>query len=258
MPGRTGPSRHLEPVMGTVVGITSDHALPERGLHDAIASLHEADRVFSTWDATSPLSRLRSGRIAPEDLDTDDLGLVAEVLERCAWARERTGGAFDPWSLPGGADPTGLVKGWAAHRALDALVAAGARDVMVNAGGDVAVSTRRDGQPWRVGVRHPAQPGALVAVLDVTSAVATSGDYERPGQLLDPRTRRAARVVASATVVGPDLDRADALATGLAVGGRDVLERIEGLEDYEALLVTYKGRCLGTRGLPVATASPAA
>ena len=27
-----------------------------------------------------------------------------------------SGGWFDPWAMPGGVDPTGLVKGWAVDR----------------------------------------------------------------------------------------------------------------------------------------------
>ncbi len=43
----TGACTHLESVMGTIVGITSPHPLPARGLAAAVGSLHEADRVFS-------------------------------------------------------------------------------------------------------------------------------------------------------------------------------------------------------------------
>ena len=79
-----------------------------------------------------------------------------------------------------------------------------------------------------------ATPENCVAVLEVTGAIATSGSYERPGQLLNPTTGRTARGVASATVTGPELDLADALATGLAVGGRPVLGAIDGLAAMRA------------------------
>jgi thiamine biosynthesis lipoprotein len=242
-------SMHLEPVMGTVVGFRSDMGLPPEGVRDAVAALHEADRIFSTWNPQSPISLLRSGRVGLSAVGSPDRALVVEVLERCLLARELTDGAFDPWAMPGGVDPTGLVKGWAAARACRCLVAAEAGDVMVNAGGDIAVSPRRDGQPWRVGIRHPAQPGALAAVLEVEGAVATSGDYERPGQLLNPVTGRAAKIAVSATVVGPELDLADALATGLAVGGRPVLERIDRLAGYDAFFIAVDGRRYATPGL---------
>lgn len=174
-----------------------------------------------------------------------------QVLDRCRVARELTGGAFDPWALPGGVDPTGLVKGWAADRALHALAQRGSRAAIINAGGDIAVRGTPEGGPWCIGIRHPAQPRAYcVAVLEVTDAIATSGSYERPGQLLNPTTGRTARGVASATVTGPELDLADALATGLAVGGRPVLGAIDGLAGYEGHLITDGGRHYATPGMP--------
>lgn len=243
---------HLESVMGTVVGITSPDPLPEAGLAEAVRVLHGADRVFSTWDPESPMSRLRWGRATLEQLEPADAADIAEVLQRSRLAREMTGGAFDPWTLPGGVDPTGLVKGWAAARARQALASAGAENVMINAGGDIAVIGRPGEGPWRIAIRHPAQPEAFSAVVEVTAAIATSGDYERPGQLIDPATGRTARVAASATVTGPDLDLADALATGLAVGGHPVLAAIDRLPGYEGYLITDGGRHYATPGMAFA------
>jgi FAD:protein FMN transferase len=235
--------------MGTVAAFTSPDPLPPEVVRAASRVLHEADRVFSTWNADSPLSKLRSGRAGPDQLDPADSAHIAEVLERCRLARELTGGAFDPWALPGGVDPTGLVKGWATARALKAFTASGVTTVMINVGGDIAVAGRPDARPWRVGIRHPGQPQGLSAVVEVTAAIATSGDYERPGQLIDPTTGRTARVAASATVTGPDLDLADALATGLAVGGHPVLGAIDELPAYEAFLITDSGRHYATPGM---------
>ena len=248
-PSTTAMFSHIEPAMGTVVGFTSPDPLPADGLAEAARLLHEANRVFSTWDPASPISRLRAGEATRDQLDGPDAALVDAVLERCLLAREITSGAFDPWAMPGGLDPTGLVKGWAAGRALQALNAAGTRNVMVNAGGDIAVSGCAGDGPWRVAIRHPAQPDAYAAILEVTGAVATSGDYERPGQLIDPTTGRTARVAASATVTGPDLDLADALATGLAVAGRQLLPAIDRLGGYDAYLITDVGRHYATPGV---------
>ena len=250
---------HLEPVMGTVVGISGPDPLDDRAVDVAVAALHEADRVFSTWKPDSPMSRLRSGRADLAALDQGDAALISEVLERCRLARELTGGAFDPWAMPGGFDPTGLVKGWAASRALQAIVASGTADVMVNAGGDIAVAGQPAGGHWRVAVRHPSQPNAYAAVIEVTAAIATSGDYERPGQLVDPATGRTARVAASATVTGPELDLVDALATGLAVRGHSLLAAIDVLPGYEAYLITDAGRHYATPGMAFAAdqATPA-
>jgi thiamine biosynthesis lipoprotein len=165
------PHSHLEPVMGTVVAISSPAPLPEAGVAAAVEALHEADRVFSTWNPHSPLSRLRSGQATLDDIRPGDAALIIEVLDRCRLARRLTGGAFDPWAMPGGVDPTGLVKGWAADRARRALRAAGAASLMVNAGGDVTVAGDPGGRgsvdPWLIAVRHPAQPRDYAAIIEV-------------------------------------------------------------------------------------------
>jgi len=51
--------------------------------------------------------------------------------------------------------------------------------------------------------------------------VATSGTYERGAHIVDPFTGRPRARWRSATVVGPDLDLADALATGLCAAGAE-------------------------------------
>lgn len=207
--------------MGTVVSFVIDPGPLGRramgvALAEACGELHRADEVFSTWKPDSPMSRLRRGEVELEDLPA----VVATVLAACARARDDTGGCFDPWALPGGVDPSGYVKGWAAGQARDVLRRAGARGALVNAGGDIAThGGPGPGRRWRVGIRHPWRADALACVIEVDGAVATSGSYERGAHLHDPRSGRPSLALASATVVGPDPGLVDAYATALAVGG---------------------------------------
>lgn len=249
---------HVENVMGTAVSFhiwpgTCPSASALSAVESACTVLHEADRVFSTWDPVSPMSLVRAGKALsslPPEMD--------EVLALCRLARQLSGGWFDPWQMPGGVDPTGLVKGWAAERALGVLESNGVQAAMINAGGDVALFGALAGNmPWRVGIRHPWRPAGLACILEVngpaTRAVATSGSYERGAHLLDPNTGAPTLAAASATVTGPSLAIADALATGLAVGGEVVLDRIAGLDGYEAYLVTAEGRESSTSGVVFGT-----
>ena len=150
---------------------------------------------------------------------------MAEVLELCRKAREISRGWFDPWAMPGGVDPTGYVKGWAAQRALEALASQPISGAMVNAAGDIAsFGGPESGTPFRIGIVDPSSPDRLACVVELAGAIATSG-HLRAGQ---PSLRSAhpcgptARL-ASASVTGPDLGLADALATALAVAGDDGL-----------------------------------
>ncbi len=250
--------------MGTVVSfaIHAPGLDPEKlwtAVAEARAVLHDADAVFSTWKRHSPLSQLRRGEIGLEQCPRP----VGEVLLLCAWARERSAGWFDPWALPGGVDPTGLVKGWAAARALDVLRRAAVPAAMVSAGGDVATFGQPDGdprRPWRIGITHPWQRTGLVGVVEVSGAgaVCTSGSYERAAHLLDPTTAEPARRTVSATVTGPDLAIADALATGIAVGGDEALAALEHLAGYEGWLIRPDGSDTATAGWRFAAAPAAA
>ena len=154
--------------------------------------------------------------------------------------------------MPGGIDPTGYVKGWAAQRALGAFRASGVCGAIVNAAGDIAsFGDLGGGKLFRVGIADPFSPGRLAEVVYLTGAIATSGTYERGNHLIDPRSGLAARV-ASASVTGPDLGLADALATAVAVAGEAGLDLIEALDGYEALTIAFDGRRRWTENFPFA------
>ncbi len=254
-PGHPHVIRHLEHVMGTVVTFdiftTDDSPGSELslGLARARASLRHADAVFSTWKADSPVSRLRRGEVTVEDAPPE----VADVLEGCAVARQASGGWFDPWAMPGGVDPTGYVKGWAAQRALASLASVEMTGAMVNAAGDIAaIGGPAPATHFRVGIVDPFSPRQVACVVELAGAIATSGTYERGHHLIDPRSGRPATGTASASVTGPDLGLADALATGLAVAGHDGLPMIEALDGYDALVIGLDGVRRWTEGFPFA------
>lgn len=246
--------RHAEPVMGTVASfllVGGDAGTLARATAAACDVLHRADEVFSTWRPESPLSRIRRHVITVDDAPPE----VAEVLELCREMVERSGGWFDPWRMPGGVDPTGLVKGWATRQAARVLAATGAEGGLLNVGGDIATfGAPAGGGPWRAGVRHPLSAEHLTCVAALAgelSAMATSGAYERPDHVLDPFTGVPATRLLSATVVGPDLAVADAVATGLFAAGEDGLDLLAGLPGYEAWIVTPECAVHRTAGFPI-------
>ena len=77
-------------------------------------------------------------------------------------------------------------------------------------------------------------------------------DLRRHGyrvHLVDPLTGRPGCRAASATVTGPSLALADALATALAVGGDAALAAVAGLPGYAAYLIRPDGTETWTDGL---------
>ena len=243
--------------MGTVVTIDVYNEAVMSGtevssrLARARAILQRADAVFSTWKTNSPISRLRRGEITYEQAPPE----VTEVLENCAVAREISGGWFDPWKMPGGVDPTGYVKGWAAQRALAALVSTKIPAAIINAAGDIAsVGGPEFAKPFRVGIVDPFSPGDLACIVQLAGAIATSGTYERGDHLINPHSGQPSVRVASASVSGPDLGLADALATAAAVAGQEALALVEALDGYEALIIAFDSTWHWTANFPFASA----
>jgi thiamine biosynthesis lipoprotein len=184
-------------------------------------SLH-VDDVFSTYKTDSVISQLRRNEISIDSTSDE----VKDVWNRCAFAREITDGAFDPWAVVGGFDPSGLVKGWAADKCAEIMLAVGAEHVQINAAGDLTLrggySEAEKIVPWSIGVVNPENRQEIVQVFNIMDgAIATSGTYERGAHILDPHTGLIAIGARSATVIGPDGGLTDALATALMVEGRD-------------------------------------
>lgn len=194
-----------------------DEPRARAAVQEAFAVLHAADARFSRHRPDSELCRFRRGAVARPSRD------LSEVLEIAQAAHAASGGAFDVRRPDGALDTDGVVKGWAAQRAVDRLVAAGFHDLCLNAGGDVAVRGGPEpGRGWVVGVRSPTRADELVARIEVRDgAVATSGTYERGEHVWDGRTGEAARGLCSATVVAADLTTADVLATSVLALGRE-------------------------------------
>jgi FAD:protein FMN transferase len=240
--------RRVEHVMGMPVAVDvrdpgADPAAPGR----VFAWLHFVDATFSTYEPGSEISRLNRGELAPCAAHP----LVRQVLARCERLRRATRGFFDARApLPGGLDPSGLVKGWAVQRAGALLEAAGVRRYCIDAGGDLRLGgAPAPGRPWRVGIRHPREHGRLDAVLALAdSAVATSGTYERGEHIVDPRTGLPPAGVLSVTVVGPDLGTADAYATAAFAMGPDGPAWTAALRGYAAMTVLAGDRVLATPG----------
>jgi len=251
--GRTGV-RHAERVIGTVVSFdvrTGPGDRARRSARSAVAaacrSLHEVDRMFSTYQDESAVSRFRRGELSPAAAPAE----LREVIRLCREARAVTDGWFDPWSLPGGFDPTGLVKGWSVDRVLTILREAGSTGAMINAGGDIRVlGTPGLTRPWRVGVTDPGARDRFICHVDVTDAIATSGSAERGLHILDPAAGGPARSLLSATVTGPGLTMVDALATALFAAGEDGLAMVGSLPGYEALVVRTDGTVRTTDRFP--------
>jgi len=213
-------TQHEIEVWGTVlfIDVTSEFEI-EPAIIELTEYVNHVDEVFSTYKTNSTISQLRRGEIEIDICSPE----VIEVWNICAYIKDLTEGAFDPWAVDGGFDPSGLVKGWAADKCADILAKAGAKHIQINAAGDLSL---RGGftpeKPWSIGVVNPDNRLEILQAFEIQDgAIATSGTYERGAHIKDPYTGMIAIGAKSATVIGPDGAIADALATALMVSGRD-------------------------------------
>ena len=214
-------------VWGTVLYIaaistTLNKAAIDIAIEDVKKFVFDVDEVFSTYKDQSVISRLRRGEIEIGGCSDD----VIEVWNGCNQALQLSGGAFDPWAVAGGFDPSGYVKGWAADRVAQILMKAGCEHIQVNAAGDLTlrggINEKGVVGPWKIGVVNPDNRQEVLRIFEINDgAIATSGTYERGAHIFDPATGTIAIGAKSATVLGPDGGLTDALATALMVAGED-------------------------------------
>lgn len=157
-------------------------------------------------------------------------------------------------------DVGAIAKGYAVQRVVEKLEAAGYRDFVLSAGGNVqAQGSPPDRESWSVGVQSPEAPGELAAVLEVSDqAVVTSGGYERfyvvDGRryhhIVDPASLYPAERMLSATVICAEGGLADCLSTALfLMEPQQALDFIQTVPGARALLVTLDGEILDSAGL---------
>jgi FAD:protein FMN transferase len=122
-----------------------------------------------------------------------------------------------------GLDLGGIAKGFALDRAAAVLHRKGMDAFLLDAGGQVLAAGAPPGmRGWPVAVADPVRrdtPFLPLLVTDVSAA--TSGNAQRPGEIVDPVTGAPVRWKGSATAVAPDGTSADALSTALFVMGSE-------------------------------------
>jgi thiamine biosynthesis lipoprotein len=154
----------------------------------------------------------------------------------------------------------GIGKGYAAERAKAVLQQAGIRSGVVNASGDLcAWGSAPGGRPWTVGIDAPESRQRPFARLELHNrAIATSGDYEkfvviggrRYSHTIDPRSGYPVAGIKSVTILCPNAEIADALATPVMVMGvRTGLDLVNQLHEVECLIIDEQDRLYCSAGI---------
>ncbi len=212
---------------------------------NVVAELHEVDATFSTYRADSAVSRIGAANCDLDGRRTPSRGRRPVRGGRSRGPRTRSALAPRRPARAPAFEPTGLVKGWAVEDACRRLSRRlPAYDVLVDAGGDVALACRRTDTPdWTVGIEDPRDTSRLLATLPLRSGgVATSGSAARGAHVLDPRSGEpGGDGLLSVTVVGPSLLWADVYATAAFARGADADGWLATLPGHVALVVAEDG-----------------
>lgn len=230
--------------MPVLIEIAED-AAKEADIDAIFQYFRDVDEQFSVFKETSEISRLNRGQILLSECSAE----LQHILQLCEKTRQETFGYFDV-HFDGRINPTGLVKGYAIHKAAEKLRELGYQNFAVEIAGDIEVSGHNvHGEAWRIGIQNPFQLDEIVKVARLSNkGIATSGSYQRGKHIYDPMRHQPADAVASLTVIGPNVYEADRFVTPAFAMGEEGIRFIQSLPGLEAYMITQDQQAIMTPG----------
>jgi thiamine biosynthesis lipoprotein len=142
----------------------------------------------------------------------------------------------------------GIGKGYAAEKTKILLKNKGVKAGIVNASGDLtAWGIPENGKKWTIGIVHPDFKDMPFSYLEVTDlAVATSGNYEKfvmidgkkYSHTINPKTGFPIQGIKSVTIICPNAEISDALATPVTIMGiKAGLGMINQMKDIACIII---------------------
>ena len=142
----------------------------------------------------------------------------------------------------------GIGKGYAAEMAKEVMKKNEVTSGIVNASGDLTTwGTQPDGKPWTVGIIHPDYKNYPFSYMNISDmAVATSGNYEKfvmingkkYSHTIDPHTGLPVSGIKSVTIISPNAEICDAMATPVIIMGIEQgLNLINQIKQVECVII---------------------
>lgn len=194
-------------------------------------------------------------------LNNPDLNTMVEKMaqSRPSWKEIEVNEQKNEVKLAAGQriDLGGIGKGYAidcAYNHLDKF-----ENFLIDGGGDIRCKGKNDkGESWQLNLLHKnktdesGNPEVIGQVNVSDIAIACSGSWARRVKqfhhILDPRTGAPVESMQTVYVSAPDATTADAWATALFVGGKDLLERLP--KGAGAILIDANNRAIITETFP--------
>ena len=156
----------------------------------------------------------------------------------------------------------GIGKGYAAERAKYILRKRGIESGIVNAAGDLTTwGNQPGGKPWTIGISNPDAAAHPFSYLDISDmAVATSGNYEKfvmiagkkYSHTIDPKTGYPVTGIKSVTIISPNAEIADAMATPVTVMGIEVgLNMINQVKGVECIIIDDNNKVYVSKNIKI-------
>lgn len=243
--------------MGTILEIDalgSNARATEAGVAAAFRAVDDVEARLSNWRPESEISRANEGKaISLSPATWGSLSRAFALARETGGAFDPTVGAVtraDPghartaavgwqkarlesrgrtlsFTVAGGAiDTGGFGKGEGLDRAISALRSHGVGAARLNFGGQIslfgtsgAIARSQDLDTIAIAEPRSGSPRELGRFSAEDGSVSTSGQSERPGHIVDPRTGVSVKFAGSVTVLADTGTRADALSTALFVLG---------------------------------------
>lgn len=156
----------------------------------------------------------------------------------------------------------GIGKGYAAEMAKRVLIKNGVESGIVNAAGDLATwGNQPNGSPWTIGIADPDVKEYPFSYLNISDmAVATSGNYEkfvlingkRYSHTIDPKTGLPVSGIKSVTIISPNAEIADAMATPVTVMGIRVgLNLINQMQNIACIIIDDDNKIFTSKNIRI-------
>jgi thiamine biosynthesis lipoprotein len=153
-----------------------------------------------------------------------------------------------------------LAQGYAVDVVLDILRRNGIEAALIDTGEIGNLGTRAVDRPWTVGIQHPRDRGALIALVGMDGRVlSTSGDYAttfsadfRYHHIFDPASGVSPTGWSSTIVLAGSGMVADGISTALMVMGRAAgAELVRAFPGSDALWIDKQAVMTSTAGVPI-------
>ena len=142
----------------------------------------------------------------------------------------------------------GIGKGYAAEQAKKIMQQNGVENGIVNASGDLSVwGFQPNGKPWTIGIANPNHTNEYFSSVELSNtSIATSGNYEKfviidgkkYSHTINPKTGLPITGIKSVTVITPNAEFADAIATPISIMGIEVgLNLVNQLHQVECIII---------------------